>query len=797
MRLRDAGLSNLLFLLAPVRVLTAVSAVHFFLAAGFLTAQVKITSSQPAIVRNGEGFARFYLANPGTTPQPLALTSGFFIDETSHSRIEQPTVKFLAEAGGALPATLASGQRIEVVAPIGGLAGTLSAEAPLFNNGQRIGSLVAVAVDTALNVSLDGAGTADHPLPFTYRRSAVIPLKNSGKDYLLLDWRVLVGGTQEGVGTITLPPGGGARIVLTPTSDVYSPVDFFRPSTKTGVLLLRPHTEPAVDPRLFDLHPLQLTLVMNRLGPEATQFLFALYVMFFLFLGGALSLLANSILPNIQRRITFEKQVASLADRTSSLSNRVDSYLRVLLRLERKEIQYALREATWYSLSIGERVEAVAADIAKLDKRLTVTERLDELLRRFEEISGSAPPSATDAIDQTLLEAAEQLHTFALTDDVVNAANSLLGKAAAQMDDLDDTAAQAKRVAAGFTELKTRLAVFPPEFYGDLQNVLAGIFKVLDEPFDDPTKIVAPMLFAIDHAIAAAQIALDYAMVRATIPNAGTPECPDPGKPARERLVEHECRLLHLLGTLSWKALREARILVRQMRENVYEEDIIEALEEGQREHRQVAKIVFDMQRARPYLPIYFSLAFDNPRFKNAAALNCLAFRWKFPGELYEEGAKVCHYFIGNELALKEASVPEEIAPEAKPVPRRPKREGGPLAWLQRKWRARRERARRRRYGFTTGLSVRVQRPNAPATCSQIQDQIRIGPRKARGRSRTFVEIMRFLIAFGVALAGIEAGALDQLRKLDFLAGTIAVIALGFGADSIKNLLAQGPRKTA
>jgi len=52
-------------------------------------------------------------------------------------------------------------------------------------------------------------------------------------------------------------------------------------------------------------------------------------------------------------------------------------------------------------------------------------------------------------------------------------------------------------------------------------------------------------------------------------------------------------------------------------------------------------------------------------------------------------------------------------------------------------------------------------------------------------------EVLRFLIAFGIALAGLLSGALDQLSKLDFIPATVAILALGFGANSIKNLLTQ------
>jgi hypothetical protein len=58
-------------------------------------------------------------------------------------------------------------------------------------------------------------------------------------------------------------------------------------------------------------------------------------------------------------------------------------------------------------------------------------------------------------------------------------------------------------------------------------------------------------------------------------------------------------------------------------------------------------------------------------------------------------------------------------------------------------------------------------------------------------KARLVAEVLRFLIAFGIALAGLVSGALDQLSKLDFIPATIAILALGFGANSIKNLLTQ------
>jgi len=63
--------------------------------------------------------------------------------------------------------------------------------------------------------------------------------------------------------------------------------------------------------------------------------------------------------------------------------------------------------------------------------------------------------------------------------------------------------------------------------------------------------------------------------------------------------------------------------------------------------------------------------------------------------------------------------------------------------------------------------------------------------------SRALAEGVRFLIAFGVTLAALLAGALQQLDKLDFVPAMIAVLALGFGADTIKNLLTQTAKRAA
>ena len=63
--------------------------------------------------------------------------------------------------------------------------------------------------------------------------------------------------------------------------------------------------------------------------------------------------------------------------------------------------------------------------------------------------------------------------------------------------------------------------------------------------------------------------------------------------------------------------------------------------------------------------------------------------------------------------------------------------------------------------------------------------------------SRFFAELLRFAIAFGVALAGLLSGGIEQIGKLDLVPATLAIIGLGFGADAVKNVLTHPSPPTA
>jgi hypothetical protein len=699
----------------------------------------------PILLRAGSALVSFKLTSSAHEAIPLNLTFGPASDTTSGILQPSPKADFKLEAGnGDLPKQIDAGQTLDVVAHLTDLNGSSLAAIRLYNGSRDLGEWSVIAFDDPLNVTLSGDGGTDKPLQLVFGRESEIGLKNNSTGFLNLDWAVGIdGGPAVMSGTVAVAPGAIARIPVNPPFSAFAGTDFVHTATHSGELLLKLHVPSGMNAELAPQHILPLNLQMSGFNSFWITCTSYFYVAVFLFIGGLLSVIAGTVLPNYLKKLDFRKQIADLANRTSSVSTRVDSYLRVLLRLERKKIEVMLLNLRAFSLSATEDFSDLATAVGGLQKRLEVAERLDELRRQFETQCPTAPPSITDSLDRTLNTAAFQLHSFVLKDADVTAATALLDNADSLFKTLNDNDAQARTIAGNFTQLQNRLKQFPANYYADLKAALPGIFDILTNPFDDARNISPEMFFAIDHAIAAIHTLLNYAMVRASIPQSASSNCSSPGEGSLKRLQSHECKLIDMLGTLSWKALTAAISLVQQMREDIYEEDVLAQLQ-GTR-----ARIIFDTQRARPYLPVFFSISFDDPRFNGAAALENVVVRWTFPEVLNEQGWKVCHYFQGN---------------EGSPAP------GG----IQR---------------ISVQCDFFDSEGKQQSSCTRDMDvQTSSRPREY---SRARAELLRFLIAFGVALAGLESGGLDQLSKLGFIQATIAIVALGFGADSVKNLLTQ------
>jgi len=806
------------------------------LLAGFVLsarAQLVLQAPNPIALRAGNGAVTVTLADqsPGSAPAiPLALTAGPILDDATHSVIQGATATLTPVVGSpSLPTSIVSGQTLSLQASVKGISGASQAEFPIFNGSSLLGTVTEYANDAALSISIDGEGAPDKSLAYTYGKPVVISLKNGDAVSYHLHWSFQIDNQTESSGDLDIPSSGSSRISITPSAKPFSILDLVHPSNKKGVLLLSVVGPPNVPAGLLPTRSLPVSLVMQPVSPFWLSFWSYAYVAVLLLIGGLFSFLGSSMLPNMQKRGDLRAQLKDLANRTSTVSTRIDSYLRVLLRLERSRISNLIDQANPWIPASADPLEIASASIDTLSKRLAAAERLDDLRRKHDQVAATAPPSVTDGIDASLQAAADQLHSTALSDADIAAANGFLAKAQAALDTLDDTDALAKQIAGNVAVVMTRLEKFPPNYYADLKDSLPGVFIIADPSrgYSDPKNIVRPMLFAIDHGAAAIQLALDFAMVRASIPvtpatQAQAPEspvddsslgaanvapatpanaapavpavaafqCDNLGKIACQRLLKRQCVLIELLGTLSWRALRDATLLVQEMREDIYEEDVLDEIcKPGQ------AEISIDIQKARPFQPVFFNIKFKDSRIDDAASLERLICHWTFPDDLDEYTWGVCHYFTGHEHGT---TPPPEFKQSVPPQDSASSITAGshqPMEALHKQRRFFRVSTPPIKRDLDIYVTIRGQQPDEAreVPVPPLKRTIQIQSAPTTEQSRFWAEILRFAIAFGVALAGLLSGALEQLNKLDIIPASIAVIGLGFGASAIKNLLTQSP----
>jgi hypothetical protein len=315
-----------------------------------------------------------------------------------------------------------------------------------------------------------------------------------------------------------------------------------------------------------------------------------------------------------------------------------------------------------------------------------------------------------------------------LTDKYIDSAKASLDLSEGLLSTLNDKDMQAKQIIAKHKELLTRRATFKEEQLAAMKAALPGIFSVLSQTYDDTHPVLPSNFMEVDDSIARVNVALDYTYVRNTTTETIL----------GQRLDKKQTDLIRLLATRDWRSLQTARALVQQMRENIYLEDLLEDLTKNK------AAINTDQQVARPYLPVEFCICFQRAAYNHAQALELLTCQWKFDDGLTETGWAVCHFFQDSE----------------------------------------------KKYNVTATVPCPDESQGSDITVPPKEISVR-GRNQFDSKSKWFAEGLRFAIAFFIALAGLVAGAQDQLAKLDIFPAILAVFFLGFGADSIKNLLAQ------
>jgi hypothetical protein len=495
------------------------------------------------------------------------------------------------------------------------------------------------------------------------------------------------------------------------------------------------------------------------------------WVFVFLALGGIFSLSLNSLLPNQMRRSKMKQRLSSAGTRISSLSYDLASRLRVLVGQSQRLITDRLRNLTWTSPDFSGEMQDIEQAMTRLETRLQFLERLSMVRTNFIRLRAQVLPSSVifsmEATFDKIVEVGEKSDP---SDPDVQTAVSLIKNVEDQLaqgilGNVDFVKSLAGRVATyktdfnqengriGKTDTCKRIRVLVPGPFARLESV-------------DETKLAA----ATDVSSAQDYMDLDgrlfeLEMIREYVDMV---EGLSSTSNLRTKITGHEGELLDYLSRGSYEAAYAAKLLLKEMTDGFFKEDI-----QGEIEAERV-RIRVDRGEIRRYQPCEFRLEFLKLDLNTAYARQEWGCRWFFMlGEatLIEEGWVITHYFAEDFTYKLKVALTHNVDGSVLPVPDVAPFSQGEIHLVPEV---------RRQLGEVFKFVLRGNLADA-----------RKEWKKGRRRSGKTLDYVRLAMALVIALFGLIAGAKEQLLKLDLLPALLAIFMVGFGADQIKNLLTQ------
>jgi hypothetical protein len=355
------------------------------------------------------------------------------------------------------------------------------------------------------------------------------------------------------------------------------------------------------------------------------------------------------------------------------------------------------------------------------------------------------PPTLVDQIEASRDKAELILAKSEPTPADLIAAQAAITDAADGVDTLTHPNAQfsqdlAQRVHNAIAEIAANYVARPT--FVHVTTAVPGPLAVVQGVAAGAATVGAAFIIPVDMALAKMQMIRDYVLLVE-----GTTDVE-----MRGRLTAAEPRLLGYLQLDTFESLQAARRLVREMKGDVYPPRLRDALVADPKE----ASITMDPPFAYDRQPLKFTVQFHSQALDTAAARDEWACDWSFGDELEEHGWIVSHYFLLPWTSMFKVRPPKTFTVRAT---------------------------------FLDSDGHRV--VDAAGHPVSITRDILVAPSMTSGllSERTVTEGLRLTAALLIAVFGLVAGAKDQLAKLDVLPGLVAIFLVGFGADTIKNLL--------
>lgn len=606
--------------------------------------------------------------------------------------------------------------------------------------------------DVPFSVGLQSSTPEKPSLSLRRNQKGLMVLKNDApQTYEVSWWLAIPNEPRTLAGTALLPPRSAQPIVVEPPAAWFGGwfEGLFKDTERSALLNLT--FSAGEDPGHGPQGPAMTLPVQLRLAfwSEGTRGFWSNAILFgLLLLGGVCSLVLGMWIPNKLACIELLGRLDELAQKTRSISRKTDSALRVGVRVERLRLWELIRGLGMLSADGGEQLKRFQKSIDLLSTRIELVALLDEVAQRLEALrrkTSDAPPYLLDRAAGFLEEATRILKLAHPTESGFQEARTAVQSADTILDRLGEAdPGLAKKLAAQIKLLRVEYhrekgVIGGRETCRRLRTKLTDLFTVLkDGTYEDPVEITPARYHWINVSIEKLFVLRHYIIRH---------DDTEADEARHERVKDCEDRLIKLLRLQSPYTLELARRLREEIEQDVFASDVAKELEEGR------FSIKSEPLTARANAPVRLWLEFSDPRINHCAALRGFRCIWDFRGGVgQEQGWEITHYFRNE----KEAA-----------------------------------------------YDIVLRTADGRTVASRSDEQMRFQPRLrdhwwARitdpGRwlsDRGKVETGRLLLALLIAILALVGGAREQLMKLDVFPGLVAVLLLGFGADTVKNLFTR------
>ena len=692
------------------------------------------------------GSALLQIKNEGTADAQVSLVLTEFRNSLTGQLLNtKATFSVQPEVPGkpVFPQEVKPGSILVVKVEVSNLSEAGESTATLYQNGKNLGVITAINSRTPFAVRPASATPDNVEVSFERGTKASLLLKNDDAVSYPVTWQLLVNGvTYDGKQPVILPPNESMPVEIDPPDAWFEHgiTGVFKPDVQSGVLTLA-FAKAADDRRWWPAKSVPIKVHLNYHPGWVRQVIGNGIILLVLIAGGVASLLVNAYLPNRLRSVAAEEKLSSLARRISGVSTKIDSRLRVFIRVERLRLSNMLKGRWHVSPDFADALTQSNEAIAALTARVDATEQIDAERHRFDSLRTKLPPTLLSRIDDDLQRAADLLRKarpsqadIDLARVSISKASELISKSAEMLSGEAPDDEFVKNLAKHHTYLKAGFDRFKgSEVYSRFEKQVPGPFKRLAEPAPDSATTSPRDYTSLDTDFAKLAVILDYISLHEAR-----------SQDLQAKLKEPDARIMEMVVASSWECIRAAQLVVRQVQCGFYEKDLREQLP-------QAVSIELDRQLARVDEAVEYSLRFHHPVLDRTAAREEWLYNWTFDDTQEERGWSAWHYYPSAEN--KTVSV-KFLDAKGKPVT------------------------------DTNGNEIKIEKP------VNVQPQVadRFG-RRAR------VEAARLGIGLLVAVVALAAGAKEQLLKLEILPGLLAVFVIGFAADTVKNLVTQSPPK--